>query len=336
MGPLRAGAAAVAAVVVAGCAAAPAPPDRYYGQTLDWKACGDFQCATLTVPVDYAQPDGPTFALPVIKKPATGQRIGVLVAGAGGPGQSGVEMVRDSPESFPAEVREKFDVVSFDNRGVGGSEPRIECPVEGEPTEEAPDLELVGPDVPGSKQYAQACVKATGEHVLRNVGTANVIRDLDVLRAATGQDKLTYVGYSYGTRVGQLYAERYPDKVRAMVLDGVDNVFLDWRDDAVQQAEGAEQALHVYARECTTRVDACPGEDEAAILAAVNDALARADETGDGDALRSDIAGKLPFPAEWAAIADLVAPASDQPEEPEQPAEGPRPPRTTRATRSPS
>ncbi|QWF78842.1 alpha/beta hydrolase [Amycolatopsis sp. CA-230715] len=313
---------AVIAALVAGCTSAgagqpnpaPAGPEqvgplaRFYRQVLKWELCEQFLCARLTVPIDYAHPDGGTFSLPLKKAPATkpDQRIGTVVAGAGGPGQSGVAMVEDIGENWPAPVRERFDVVSFDPRGVGGSEPKLRCDTQGEPTGPVPaNLPLIGPAVPRQRQFAEACLAQTGENVVRHLGSADVVSDLDVLRAVTGQEKLTYVGFSYGTRVGQLYADRFPNKIRAMVLDGVDNLYLDWREDPVQQAEGADLALHAYAKECAARTGKpCPGKNEGEILATVDRVLAGPD----GDSLRSVIGTKVPFPAEWPALSEeLIA-----------------------------
>lgn len=329
--PSRGGRAALVSVVVgalvAGCqwsageSTPPAPSSTpgpeadtrlaaFYQQTVKWEPCDKLQCAKLTVPVDYAKPeDGRTFTLPLIKAVATKpeQRIGVLVAGAGGPGQSGVSMVKDLAESWPAAVRERFDIVSFDPRGVGGSEPRLKCETQGEPpAEERPDLPLIGDMVAGSKQYAEACLNHTDASVLSHMGTADVVQDLDVLRVVTGQEKLTYLGYSYGTRIGQLYADRFPKKIRAMVLDGVDNMSLDWRDDPIQQAESIEQALHAYARECAARTGKpCPGRTEAEIIAAVNRVIDKGDKSGDGD-IRGDISGKLTFPEAWSELSEII------------------------------
>ncbi|MBC6448024.1 alpha/beta hydrolase [Actinokineospora xionganensis] len=293
----------------------------FYKQPVKWEPCGKFECAKLTVPVDYAKPDdGRKFTLPLIKAAAMKpeQRIGVLVAGAGGPGQSGVTMVKDLAQSWPAAVRERFDVVSFDPRGVGGSEPRLKCETQGEPpAEKRPDLPLVGDMVAGSKQYAEACLKHTDASILSHFGTAEVVQDLDVLRVVTGQEKLTYVGYSYGTRIGQLYADRFPKKIRAMVLDGVDNVSLDWRDDPIQQAESIEQALHAYARDCAARTrEPCPGRTEAEIIATVNRVIDKGDKSGDGD-IRGDISSKVTFPEEWDELSEILIDA-DRPAEPQE------------------
>ncbi|MFD5245697.1 alpha/beta hydrolase [Amycolatopsis sp. NPDC058340] len=282
----------------------------FYRQTLDWRPCETLQCAKLTVPVDYRRPDGPKFTLPVIKAVATrpGERLGTLVAGAGGPGQSGVAMVKDIAGSWPAAVRARFDLVGFDPRGIGGSEPRLRCDPEGEPASKAPEgLPLIGAAVPGVRQYAEACLKNTGENVLRHLGTDDVVSDLDVLRVVTGQEKLNYLGYSYGTRIGQLYADRFPKKIRAMVLDGVDNTYLDWRADTVEQTKSVEDTLLTYAKQCAARTGKpCPGRDATEILATVDRVLAKTDKAGEGADARQEIAAKLTFPADWADLSELI------------------------------
>ncbi len=138
----------------------------------------------------------------------------------------------------------------------------------------------------------------------------------------TGQEKLNYLGYSYGTRIGQLYADRFPKKIRAMVLDGVDNNYLDWRADTVEQAKGVEDTLLTYAKQCATRTGKpCPGRDETEILATVDRVLAEADKAGDGGALREEIFSKVTFPADWAELSEIIlgadAPADDSADSPE-------------------
>lgn len=342
--------AALSVVLVAGCATSqgsPAPPAKvdepeqnavlapFYRQSVNWQPCEALHCAKLTVPMDYRRPDGPTFTLPLIKAAATRPegRLGTLVAGAGGPGQSGVDMVKDIAGTWPASVRERFDLVGFDPRGIGGSEPRLTCETKGEPTGKAPEgLPLIGAEVPRTRQYAEACLRDTGQEVLPHLGTDDVVSDLDVLRVVTGQEKLTYVGFSYGTRIGQLYAERFPKKIRAMVLDGVDNTYLDWRNDTVEQAKSVEETLHAYAKQCATRTDKpCPGRDETEILATVDRVLAKADKEGEGGALREAISGKLTFPADWAELSGILldadAPADGTPDD--EPADAPEEPTDT-------
>ena len=193
--------------------------------TLDWRSCrGGFQCATLTVPWDDAVPDGRTVDLALLRAPARDQerRIGSLVMNPGGPGGSAVEFVRSIYSSLPAELRDRFDIVGFDPRGSGQSDP-VECgydmdalyALDFSPDDQAERDELIA----GMQSFVDACVVTNGDY-LRHVSTADTVRDLEKVRAALGDDKLTFLGYSYGTYIGAKYAEAFPDKVRALVLDG--------------------------------------------------------------------------------------------------------------------
>ncbi len=232
-----AAAAAVLAVLVSGCtggtvAAASAPQPStlagYYAQRLDWQPCeGGFECAQLVVPFDYARPDGRRFTLPVIKRPAAdpSRRIGELVINPGGPGASGVQYALSARSEFPAALLARFDIVGFDPRGVGGSQPALNCmtgpqldkffATDDEPSTAAQLASLIAQ----SKLFAADC-QANSAGLLPYVGSQNAARDMDVLRAALGESKLTYLGKSYGTYLGAWYAQLFPRRVRALVLDG--------------------------------------------------------------------------------------------------------------------
>ncbi|MDQ4129626.1 MAG: alpha/beta hydrolase, partial [Actinomycetota bacterium] len=212
------------------------PPPTPGPSSLAWKACGEpgerFECATLTVPLDHDAPHGPTIDLAVIRLPAppAATRLGSLVVNPGGPGGSGVEFVRAAAvDTFPTELRTRFDIVGFDPRGVGTSRP-ITC---GGSAGDLLALDLA-PDDDGERRAVLNAAQRTARDcqvtdgaVLPHVSTADVARDLDLLRAALGDAKLTYVGYSYGTFIGSSYAALYPDRVRALVLDGAVDPALD-------------------------------------------------------------------------------------------------------------
>jgi len=235
-----------------------------------WRICSDAgqppagaECATLPVPVDYSKPDGAKAELALIRFPATGDKIGSLVINPGGPGESGVGTAADIVESLPAQVRQRFDLVGFDPRGVGSSTPTLRCNTDAEN-----DAERADPQVDYSpagvayiesteKQFAQRCLDAMGKEFLANIGTVNVAKDLDVLRAALGDDKLTYLGYSYGTLIGSTYAEAFPDKVRAMILDGAVDPTVDPIESNVQQSASFQQAFDNYAADCA-KAHGCP------------------------------------------------------------------------------
>ncbi|TMR95620.1 alpha/beta fold hydrolase [Nonomuraea basaltis] len=193
---------------------------------ISWSPCPEdptAECGTLTVPIDWNKPRGETFDLALARRKATdpAARIGSLVINPGGPGGSGVTAVLQNWLGFTPEITSRFDVVGFDPRGVARSHP-ILCSLE--LAVQAPDpLSLKSQAdfdalLAHNERYRQDCRARTGP-LFDHVHTGNVIRDLDALRAALGDDKLTYYGVSYGTLIGQLYAERFPRRVRALALD---------------------------------------------------------------------------------------------------------------------
>ncbi|MFJ7957048.1 alpha/beta fold hydrolase [Streptomyces sp. NPDC096319] len=252
----------------------------FYGQKLAWRPCGDVQCASLTVPMDYSRPgDGRTFVLPVAKAATAvpGKRLGSLVLNPGGPGEPGAKLVEDGvADELGPGVRERFDVVSFDPRGVGGSEPALTCRAGDDSAvpDAAPPYPRTGAEreaaLVAARAQAAACRKASGP-LLPHVGTVDAARDLDVLRAALGERALTYVGWSYGTSLGTSYAEQFPRRVRAMVLDGAVDPSLDWRQRVLGQSTGFRDAVEEYADSCADVVgDGCPGASPGEIRALID------------------------------------------------------------------
>ncbi|HEV2308959.1 MAG TPA: alpha/beta hydrolase [Acidimicrobiia bacterium] len=249
---------------------------------LTWKGCGGgFQCATLSVPVDWSQPGGPQVALEVSRHRASqpDERIGSLVVNFGGPGDPGAESLRQGGEaSLPAAVRDRFDLVSFDPRGTGMSRP-IACVSDStydevlaqNPTpKNLSELQSFYAGTNGPVDLVQACLNAQGSW-LADVGTRNTARDMDALRAALGEPKLTFLGYSYGTVLGAVYAQMYPGRVRAMVLDGAVDLSSTAASELHDNAVGFEQALDAFLADCAARPK-CPyhhGGDPQAALAAL-------------------------------------------------------------------
>ncbi|WP_228973196.1 alpha/beta hydrolase [Streptomyces sp. DH12] len=256
--------------------------EPFYDQKLTWTACGDLQCADLTVPMDYEHPgNGRTFVLPVAKARTAeaDRRIGSLVLNPGGPGSPGVRSLQDGiAESISATVRDRFDIVSFDPRGVGGSSPALTCTDGGEEATDdaadgtaqdaAPAAQPLHPRTEADRDdalaqaqaAADACREGSGP-ILRHVGTPDAARDMDVLRAALGDRKLTYLGWSYGTSLGTSYAEQFPHRVRALVLDGAVDPSLDWFERTTSQAVGFRRAVDDYAAHCADVAgDSCPAD----------------------------------------------------------------------------
>ncbi|MDN5796278.1 MAG: alpha/beta hydrolase [Intrasporangium sp.] len=236
----------------------------YYSQQLSWSTCdGSFQCARLTVPVDYADPSTGDIRIVVLRAPARDQkdRIGSLVVNPGGPGASGVDYAKDADLIVGPPVRKYFDVVGFDPRGVGASAP-IDCLTDHQldqflgtdPTpDDHPEQErLLGE----AKDMANGC-EAHNKALLPHVSTVDVAKDLDVLRAALGDSRLTYLGKSYGTFLGATYAEHFTDRVGRMVLDGVVPPDLTSAQMSKGQAEGFELATRAYVQDCI-EAGGCP------------------------------------------------------------------------------
>lgn len=239
-------------------------------QPIVWEDCAaSTQCATVEAPVDYAEPDGPTLELAVTRRPAADpeQRIGALFVNPGGPGASAVEFAQGLP--LPRLLGERFDLVGVDPRGVGGSTP-LECPdhlldiYEADPTMEDPaDVEAY---LEVSQAYVDDCAAEAGD-LLPHLGTRDVARDMDLVRAAMGDDQLNYLGFSYGTAIGQAYAQLFPTHVRALVIDGVMDLSVDGLTAAATQAEGFETALAAFEADCDA--ESCLGESAAAAIATV-------------------------------------------------------------------
>ena len=188
---------------------------------LRWTPChGKYQCAAASVPLNYREPKGTAITLSVIRLPAgdPGRRLGSLFFNFGGPGTDGVGELTRFADRYPAELKARFDLVSFDPRGIGGSAP-ISCP--GADHAPGPGSPLRQPDAffAASAAPGKACAAGSGA-LLSHLSTANVARDLELLRQAVGDAALNFYGYSYGTYLGGTYANLFPDKVRAMTLDG--------------------------------------------------------------------------------------------------------------------
>ncbi|MGC0423410.1 alpha/beta fold hydrolase [Embleya sp. AB8] len=215
---------------VVDAAAVPSREEGVSPPVLTWVPCAapdaGFECADATVPLDYRHPRGRGITLAVTRHRATDprRRLGTLVMQPGGPGNSGVDFVRAGYASLPGELRERFDVFGFDARGIGRSA-RYECWDHARYARElANSPGRPGPDayrraVSTARDFDAACAARAGD-VLPFLGTGYVARDLELLRRALGERQLTFYGRSFGTYIGTVYADRNPERVRAMVLDG--------------------------------------------------------------------------------------------------------------------
>lgn len=233
---------------------------------LDWYSCYDIaQCATVNLPLDYDQPHGATTEVAVLRVQAKDQahKIGSLFLNPGGPGGSGTQFALDAPQFLSDSLLQRFDIVGIDPRGIGASE-NVKCfPSVKDQSAVFADLSVPFPVGTaeektyerGSRQMGRAC-STTGRPLSGSMSTAEDARDMDVIRRAVGDAKLNYLGFSYGTALGQYYANMFPDRFRALVVDGV----IDPRawvgntsqilDARMHSADGAYRALHEILVRC--------------------------------------------------------------------------------------
>ena len=316
----------------------------FYGQEISWYPCGDtggmekteeqgkFSCGMVTVPMDYNNPDGTTIQIAVKKRAADGESHGPLFINPGGPGGSGVQTVESVVEQrFSKELLAGYDVVGFDPRGVGSSTP-IDCgdaqapgPLSGEKPQPGEFFETWAANyLTQVREFREQCEAHSEPGLLDHMGTASVARDLDVLRAVSGQKTLDYLGMSYGTEIGYTYAELFPHNTGRLVLDGaMDSTSTNHRL-TVETAEGYEKALHRYVQACLEGKagDNCPltGDVEDGVQQ-IRDLIASANEspltTSDPDVtitgaqLKDAIGGYLGIGA-WPQLTAALAPAITQ------------------------
>ncbi|MEV0187437.1 alpha/beta hydrolase [Kitasatospora purpeofusca] len=267
----------------------------YYAQRLGWTACDDgFECTTFRVPLDYDRPADGDLTLAAVRAPAVpaapagagdpvapGERLGSLLLNPGGPGGSAVEYVEGVARTYDAGVRARYDLVGLDPRGVGRSSP-VTC-LDGERMDAYTAVDITPDDqaevdalVTAAKEFAEGCRQRSGDR-LGHLSTVEAARDLDVLRALLGDERLHYVGKSYGTFLGATYAGLFPGRTGRMVLDGAMDPSLDSLTGNRTQAGGFETAWAAFARDCAARED-CPlgrteqqtGERLTALFAAVD------------------------------------------------------------------
>ena len=236
--------------------AAPTPElQEFYTQQVDWKACSEAdQCATVTVPLDYADPTGPTVDLAIARILAQGDAVGSILVNPGGPGASAIDFLSSAPYLFSAELLDEYDIVAFDPRGVSRTTPVTCYDGPAMDTLIAADFDLSTDDGVAQQTaawgaFGEACAKNTGD-ALAHVDTVTAARDMDVVRAVVGDPALNYLGYSYGTKLGATYAALFPKQVGRVVLDSVLDPTLTSEEVSAGQAEGFEGALRAYAQDC--------------------------------------------------------------------------------------
>lgn len=311
---------------VGGVTAAPAANlQRFYDQKISWQPCGDDQCGKLEVPIDYAKPEAGSIKLALLRhKSPSKNRQGSLVINPGGPGGSGVQYAQYASAIFPGEVTRAYDVVGFDPRGVAASQP-IVCydgpqfdaflSVDPTPDDPAEEQQLATAD----RDFGQAC-EQRNKALLGHVSTVEAAKDMDVLRAALGDQKLNFFGASYGTFLGATFADQFPKRVGRFILDGAIDPSLDGKAQALGQAEGFERATQAYIADCITKSDCPLGNEQKAATKRLQDFLTELDQkpipAGEGapgklnEAWASyGVAASMYDPGRWAGLTQSLSEA---------------------------
>jgi pimeloyl-ACP methyl ester carboxylesterase len=374
---LRVGGALAATVALAGCTGVLAPDtgpegsnykgisiaslrphhgaalDAYYDQKPVWTPChGHYFCTTIKAPIDWQKITSASIKLALVEHRATGSRLGDLVVNPGGPGASGVDFVDEGVDGVvDSSVAKHYDVVGFDPRGVGESAP-VKCFDDADQdtylygVDPAPfgSTQWIGNEEKKARQLAAACEKNTGP-VLAHIDTVSAAEDMDLIRSALGDSKLNYLGYSYGTFLGTIYAGLFPQNVGKMVLDGADDPWgedyqpvaqdapaedygVDPADDStVAQAVGFEDDFVDYLESCQTNVSATVGELRCPFVSTLANAkkrvegfLASADKhplvakdgrVMDAGTLATAIDDSLYDPSDWPRLTQMFAQIED-------------------------
>ncbi|MFT4296551.1 MAG: alpha/beta hydrolase [Micropruina sp.] len=246
----------------------------YLKQSIQWRRCSNYDCATILAPLDYANPSGQAITLALARKRATqSPKLGTLFINPGGPGASGRNMVT----YFASKGLEQYDIVGWDPRGTNASTP-VTCygnaatdayaQLDSSPDDDAETQALIV----GNYEFGKACWENSGE-LLNHISTVDTARDLDLMRALVGDEKLSFVGYSYGTQIGSFYAELFPQRVGRLVLDAAVDIT---DDDSVIQAMGFDLALGNFAAWCA-RQGCSLGAGKDAVLKTITDFLDKLD-----------------------------------------------------------
>jgi pimeloyl-ACP methyl ester carboxylesterase len=308
---------------------------------LAWASCGTteagtaagVQCATASLPLDYDDPGGEEVSIAVARVPATdtANRIGSVFINLGGPGGTIVDVLQENGGTIWPTLNQRFDLVGFDPRGVGQSTPAVDCQVNPEelgpysqpfPTPLDIDADAY---VARMQMYVDSCLARNGE-LLAHLSTANVATDMDLLRAAVGDEQLTYLGYSYGTYLGATFAALFPEGYRALVLDSpvdLEEYVSDPLGNSAAQTAAFERALHRFFEACAADQAACSGFGGAQPSSAYDGLLAQADAAPipaprweldprpvDGDDIRAATLTLLYSKSFWGILGSALAQAS--------------------------
>lgn len=250
----------------------------------DWTDCGaGLECAYIDVPLDYSDTSSDTISIYVTRHLALdpSERIGTLLVNPGGPGFGGSYLAEQAGSIFSTDLLDRFDILGFDPRGTGRSEPAIDCIDDYDdyfaggditPDTEAERQEIIDT----SERFTEICFEKNGD-LLPHVGTNNVARDMDMIRRSLGEDEISYFGFSYGSELGSVWSTMFPETVRAAVLDGATDPEADSLDGSLQQSKGFEQSISTFLARCSGD-RACAFHNDGDAEGAFDELMARMDE----------------------------------------------------------
>ena len=233
------------------------------GGHIEWKTCENnmvenIKCASFEVPYDYNKPSVGTFTLKLVKHPAgnPSKRIGSMLVNPGGPGFGGSFLAENATSYFGGDLIEAFDIIGWDPRGTGESTPFVDCidnydkyfTADPTPQTEAEKTALID----ATRLFSEECQKKSGD-ILPYISTNNTVRDMDAIRAALGEEKITYFGFSYGSELGATWTSMFPTTVRAAVLDGAVDPNADYMQSGLDQAKGFNDEFNKFLAECSSR-----------------------------------------------------------------------------------
>ncbi|MSX77663.1 MAG: alpha/beta fold hydrolase, partial [Actinobacteria bacterium] len=226
--------------------------------TISWDSCGDgLECGYIDVPINYSDVKSKTTSLYVVKHAATDAtaRIGSLLVNPGGPGFGGSFLAESADNIYSQAILSSFDIIGWDPRGTGQSIPAIDCTddydhffASGDITPDTPQERA--DSVASSEEFTKDCFDKSGD-ILPYAGTNNVARDMDMIRRALGEDKISYFGFSYGSELGATWTTMFPDTVRAAVLDGASDPNADELLSVLQQNKGFEDSIATFLAKCS-------------------------------------------------------------------------------------
>ena len=253
---------------------------------ISWKPCesdSSLKCARFSVPYDWSDPSVGSFSLYLVMRPANMRtaRIGSMLVNPGGPGFGGSHLAMGAENYFSSDLLDRFDIVGFDPRGTGESTPAIDCVDNYDPyfaVDPTPDNEEEREAlIDSSKLFAEECAKRSGE-ILPWISTNAAVRDMNAIRAALGEDKISYFGFSYGSELGATWATMFPDTVRVAVLDGATDPDADYVQSGLDQAVGFEKQLDTFLERCSKDAT-CPFHNGSKTVKAFDALMAALDDT---------------------------------------------------------